>query len=314
MDSQAFESFLRRRTVLSPLRYPGGKRRLVPYLAAALVANELRPGLFVEPFAGGASVSLELLRGGLVERIAISDSDPLVAAFWTTVFEDPDWLCRQIENITVDLDGWRRMKRGRYTTRRSLALACLFLNRTSFNGALHPRAGPIGGQKQTSDYTLDCRFPRSTLVRRVRACAALADRVAFVTCDEAGRSIANARTLARKRRWSTFFYLDPPFWAKSDLLYRHSFVRWQHEELAESLLWLSDPWLLSYDPAPEIEELYAGHREVTMATVELLYTAVRRSAGHELVVTNLAGLPAETRLWRTEQERAAARSIAVTSG
>jgi DNA adenine methylase len=287
---------------------------LVPYVAAALVANELRPGLFVEPFAGGASVSLELLHGGLVDRISISDSDPMVAAFWTTVFEDTEWLCRQIENITVDLDTWRRIKRGRYTARRSLALACLFLNRTSFNGALHRRAGPIGGHQQASVYTLDCRFPRTTLVRRVRACAALADRVTSVTCDEAGRSIANARRLAREQGCSTFFYIDPPFWAKSDRLYRHSFVRWEHEELAESLLWLSDPWLLSYDPAPEIEKLYSGHRAVTIATVELLYTATRRSAGHELVVTNLASLPAETRLWRTEQERAAARSVVVTSG
>jgi DNA adenine methylase len=308
-----FDSLLRQRMVLSPLRYPGGKRRLVPYLAAALVANERRPDLFVEPFAGGASVSLELLHAGLVKRVALSDSDPMVAAFWQTVFEDSDWLCRQIESVPVDLANWRRLKRGRFKARRSLALACLFLNRTSFNGALHRRAGPIGGQQQQSAYTLDCRFPRSTLVRRVRACAELADRVVCATCDEAGRSIASARSLARERGWSTFFYLDPPFWAKSGLLYRHSFVRWQHEELAESLLWLSDPWLLSYDPAPEIEQLYAGHPGVTIANVELLYTAARRSAGHELVVTNLAALPTETRLWRTEAERIAARQVAATA-
>lgn len=303
----------RRRTVLSPLRYPGGKRRLVPYVAATLTANDLRPGLFVEPFAGGASVSLELMHGGLVDRIGIADSDPMVAAFWATVFEDTDWLCRKIENIEIDLDAWRKHKTARYTARRSLAIACLFLNRTSFNGALHRRAGPIGGQEQASDHKLDCRFPRETLVRRIRACAALGDRVAFVLHEEAGRTIAAARKTARANGWSTFFYLDPPFWAKSDLLYRHSFQRWQHEELAESLLWLQDPWLLSYDPAPEIEGLYAGHRGVQSATVELLYTAARRSAGHELVVTNLDALPAETRLWRNEDERAAARATATTT-
>jgi DNA adenine methylase len=299
---------LRHRTVLSPLRYPGGKRRLVPYVAAALLENDLKPDLFVEPFAGGASVSLELLHAGLVERIAIGDSDPMVAAFWQTVFDDHEWLCRQVESIEITLTEWRRLKAARLRARRSLALSCLFLNRTSFNGALHRRAGPIGGHEQTSDYKLDCRFPRETLVRRIKACAALGDRVEFVEGQEAAGTIAAARTIARREGRSTFFYLDPPFWAKSDLLYRRSFLTWEHEELAEQLLWLKDPWLLSYDPAPEIVSFYAGHKGVQSATVELLYTAARRSAGHELVVTNLATMPAETRMWRTEIERIAARA------
>lgn len=311
----ALESLLRQRTVLSPLRYPGGKRRLVPYIAAALAGNDQRPGLFVEAFAGGASVSLELLHAGMVDRIAIADTDPMVAAFWTTVFEDADWLCGQIENIDIDLDTWRWMKKARFRSTRSLALACLYLNRTSFNGALHRRAGPIGGQKQTSDYKLDCRFPRTTLVKRVKACAKLADRVEFVKQQDAGHTIRDARELARKNDWSTFFYFDPPFWSKSDLLYRHSFREWQHEELAEKLLWLKDLdlWLLSYDPAPEIERLYDGHSGVQSATIELLYTAARRSAGSELVVTNLAKLPAATRLWHTEDERLASRLAAGAS-
>jgi DNA adenine methylase len=65
--------------VLSPLRFPGGKRRLVPYIAAAIRANGLAPSLLVEPFAGGASVALELLAFGFVERIALGDLDPVGA-------------------------------------------------------------------------------------------------------------------------------------------------------------------------------------------------------------------------------------------
>jgi D12 class N6 adenine-specific DNA methyltransferase len=53
----SWEELLRRRTVHSPLRYPGGKRRLVPYVAALLQANALQPDVLVEPFAGGASVA-----------------------------------------------------------------------------------------------------------------------------------------------------------------------------------------------------------------------------------------------------------------
>lgn len=42
----------RRAQILSPLRYPGGKRRLAGYIAEALALNGLRPKVFVEPFGG----------------------------------------------------------------------------------------------------------------------------------------------------------------------------------------------------------------------------------------------------------------------
>src|SRR5262245_46609770 len=41
-------------SILSPLRYPGAKRRLSGYMAEVLRLDDLRPKLFVEPFAGGA--------------------------------------------------------------------------------------------------------------------------------------------------------------------------------------------------------------------------------------------------------------------
>lgn len=301
------EPLLTRRTVLSPLRYPGGKRRLVPYIAEALAVNAIRPQLFVEPFAGGASVSLELLDADLVDRIALADLDPMVAAFWETVFDDADWLCRQVEEIPVDLDTWLRMKRGKFRARRSLALACLFLNRTSFNGALHRRAGPIGGKAQQSAYPIDCRFPRATLVRRIRACERLAARVEFVRCDGVHHVIRDVNQEADKRGLKTFFYFDPPFWAKSDYLYRLSFEVFEHADLSERLFDLGDrPWILSYDPAPEIEALYSHRPGLQVANVDLLYVGARRSAGRELVVSNLQHLPQETTLWRTATDASSA--------
>lgn len=291
---------IRERVVLSPLRYPGGKRRLVPYVAAALAANDLRPDVFVEPFAGGASVALELLATDEVQSIGLAELDPYVASFWETVFFDTDWLCRQVASIEVSLDAWRRMKSGRFRSRRSQALACLYLNRTSFNGTLHPRAGPIGGMSQSSGYPIDCRFPRERLVRRIRMCAQFADRVAFIRHEDALGAVAYARR--RLRGKSLFYYFDPPFWAKSSFLYRHAFTHQDHQRLATAVRYLREPYLLSYDPAPEVRELYAGRSELTVETVELLYTATQRTAESELVITNLRNLPADTRLWRTHAE------------
>lgn len=302
-----WEENLRRRTVHSPLRYPGGKRRLVPYIAATLRANGLEPDILVEPFAGGASVALELAAKGLVGQIALADRDAYVAAFWQTAFEDCDWLCRQVERAEVSLAEWERMKTTRFRGRRQMALACLFLNRTSFNGALHRRAGPIGGKAGNSDYLLDCRFPRERLVARLRAVEALAaaGKVRAVAESGALDFVARMRRAATRASQSLFLYLDPPFWAKSQTLYRHSFAVADHQRLASAVRYLREPYLLSYDPAPEIAALYQYARR--RQTVELFYSASQRSAGKELVITNLPELPEDTRLWRTNGEWRALR-------
>lgn len=292
------EEVVQERVVLSPLRYPGGKRRLMPYLAAALRVNDLEPDLFVEPFAGGASVALELLATQKVKRIGLAERDPYLAAFWSTVFFDSDWLCRKIDEIDVSLATWENLKQGRFTSRRNRALACLFLNRTSFNGTLHKRAGPIGGKAQASAYKIDCRFPRERLKRRVRACAALSDRVAFIREADALDVVRDARRRINGK--SVFFYLDPPFWAKADQLYRFSFTSGDHRRLSTVLRSVKEPYLLSYDSAPEVEALYARH-DCLMERVELLY-GTHRTAEEELVIANLRRLPGDNRLWRTHHE------------
>jgi len=265
--------------------------------------NNQSPDLFLEPFAGGASVALELADLGLVEKIALADIDPWVASFWQTTFEDCDWLCNKVETIEVDLRSWDRFKRTKAKSRRWQALACLFLNRTSFNGALHRTAGPIGGRAQISDYDIGCRFPRERLVKRLRACEQLASKgkVAWVRCQPALEAIRDARQHAKREGLSMFTYLDPPFWAKSSQLYRYGFAEFHHEELAEALRWVQEPWLLSYDVSPDINELYDKH-DARQVNVELLYTGTQRAAYEELVITNLKQLPVNTKLWRTKAD------------
>jgi DNA adenine methylase len=295
------------RVVLSPLRYPGGKRRLVPYVRDVLEANDLKPCLFVEPFAGGSSVALELAFTGAVSRIGLFDRDPLVAAFWKVVFWDTDWLCDQVQERAVDLATWEKLKFGKLRSNRDRAFACLFLNRTSFNGSLNERAGPIGGKAQAGDYPLDCRFPRKRLEDRIRACAALAaaGKVDFVRADSALSALGWVTKNFPGEE--TFFYLDPPFWAKSQRLYRHAFAPRDHKALASALRYVRQKWLLSYDPAPEVVKLYEPHK-ARRARIELLYTGTQRSAGKEIVISNLVELPPDTRLWRTEAEWKGLRS------
>lgn len=294
-SSGPHEATTKKDGILSPLRYPGSKRRLAKYVRRALELNGLYPDLLVEPFAGGASVALHLLNAGLVKKIGLMDLDPLVSAFWQTVFFDADWLVDQIENVNITLERWHEFKATIPDRRRERALACLFLNRTSFSGILAPSAGPIGGQQQTSAYGLDCRFPRQTLVDRVRQAEALRDNVAFVWNTNWKEGVLRVKRRQRKGTLSTntLYYLDPPFFEKADRLYNHFFVAEQHQELRDFVLHLEDSYILSYDSVDKVNELYDGAR-LGPTHVEVLYSASGnggRRATREAIITNLETVP-----------------------
>lgn len=307
----------RNRAWLSPLRYPGSKRRLVPYIEALLDLNGLEPELFVEPFAGGASVALQLLGQGRVPRIGIADRDPLIASFWRVVFSDPDWLIAEIERAELSVARWRYYRRliGRPDlTDRDRAIACLFLNRTSFSGILSGTAGPIGGPKQDSTYTIDCRFPRRTLIRRVQQLTELADRVAFVWNTSWRATFARIFSMQERGALSknVFYYLDPPFFHKADRLYAHYFLDRHHQELRRFLESLEAPWLLSYDVCDQVWDQYAGNGWAT-AQIDLLYNTPSNgnyTVASEAVISNQPVLPADVAMWHRTSRRSSSSTLA----
>jgi DNA adenine methylase len=273
--------------LLSCLRYPGGKRRLASYIERVFGLNELRPAWFIEPFAGGASVSLHLLQRGLVERVILADRDPLIAAFWATVFDDAgsEWLVDQVMRMPVTLERWRAFRRRVPQSIRGRALACLFLNRTSFSGILHGRAGPIGGQHQESAYAIDCRFPRKTIARRIREAAAYRKQVR-VWHGSWQQTLTRIRRLQDSSRiaGSVCYYLDPPFFEKADQLYRFCFADSDHRALRDAVLKMPEDWIVSYDVAPALRALWGSAGRQTH--IELLYSMPQRIA-REAILSNL---------------------------
>ena len=112
------------------------------------------------------------------------------------------------------------------------------------------------------------------------------------------RNTRSGRTAKRSMSFSTWIRRSG---AKAKSPDRPSFAEPDHERLADALHWVADPFLLSYDAAPEIANLYRGHRAATTAEIELLYTGSARSAGRELVISNLETLPAENTLVAPER-------------
>src|SRR2546421_2603352 len=70
----------------SPFRYPGGKTWLVPYIRDWLRHKEPRPARLIEPFAGGAIVSLTAGFEGLPRYGVFAQLDDGVAAGSRRVF------------------------------------------------------------------------------------------------------------------------------------------------------------------------------------------------------------------------------------
>ena len=303
-SNQTRKAFARRTaSILSPLRYPGGKRRLAGYIAATIRLNGLRPKLFVEPFAGGASVALQLLNDGLVERVALGEKDPLLAGFWKTVFTDHEWLIEKLRDTEPTLTNWDRLKNGLHRTDRQRALACIFLNRTSFSGIIAPGAGPLGGRKQKSAYPIGCRYSVELITKRITQAAQLAERVLFVNHGDWRHTVRRVKA-RRYQPNEVLYYFDPPFYYKANDLYRFFFDDANHRRLHDALGTLGQPWLLSYDAAEPIIEMYRQNG-IGPKRVELLYSAANSgelTEMQELIVTSLQRLPRASRLWRTADE------------
>jgi DNA adenine methylase len=276
---------------ISPLRYPGGKRKLAVLIAQILARAQIKPRLLVEPFAGGASVSIALMEAGFVESIALADADELVAAFWQTVFsEQAEDLARMVQTAKVSVAERNRIIASRPRSALGCAYKCLFLNRTSFSGILHSNAGVVGGKHQRSKYKIGCRFNRKRLADRIRALSALRHRVLFVRCQSYEETIAQVAVMnaARRSPETIFWYLDPPFFERADRLYRKIFTQAEHRAFREVLGKIPGHFVLSYDDVPASEELYGDDpRLIRLGMQYVGGAASERPTVSELIISDL---------------------------
>jgi DNA adenine methylase len=302
---QAINHALSQGRYQSPLRYPGAKSSLAPVIARVLEAAKgsrqvPEINLLVEPFAGGASASLRLVGEGIVDRILLADVDPLVTAFWQTAASDTENLIDRMQDewsryvrfggsaAVARWDFWRSWEPAptarTATARLGMATRCLFLNRTTFSGILHGRAGPIGGRKQESPYGIGCRWNPTALADRLRYVGRLYEsgRLVDVWRKDWQQTLEDVPTYYKQLIPSRVIaYLDPPYMEKAANLYRSSFDprggyggallgpdtlsdQLLHEKLALHLNTKAQfRWLLSYDSQPSLTEsrwLYARNR------------------------------------------------------
>jgi DNA adenine methylase len=240
----------------SPLRYPGGKGKLARFIKSIIRANGLSDGHYMEPYAGGAAVAWELLITGVVRRVSINDISRPVYAFWHSVLNDTERLCRMIKNRPVSLDEWDAQKavfrRAEDEDLLKLGFAFFFLNRTNRSGILN--GGVIGGRDQKGEWLIDARYNKSELVTRIEKIASLKSRVSLSQLDAVAFLEKNAVRAGKK----SLIYIDPPYFEKGRFLYYDAYKAEDHMTVARAVAGMEGcNWVVSYDDVRPIHSLYS---------------------------------------------------------
>jgi DNA adenine methylase len=263
----------------SPLRYPGGKGRLSPFVQRIFEDNDLLDGHYVEPYAGGAAVGLSLLMLEYASHIHINDISKPVYLFWKTVLDDTDALCKRIRDRRVTVSEWKRqrniLRNFHDYSHLSVAFSMFFLNRTNRSGIVHS-GGMIGGYKQTGEWKLDARYNKQELINRIEAIAAYSNRIS-VSNKDAETFLKTTATLPIK----TLIFLDPPYFRQGQSLYENHYQPEDHIRLAGVFKKkLARNWIISYDNHREIRRAYRGCQKLVYS---LPYSAARRYEGSEVM-------------------------------
>ena len=263
---------------VSPLRYPGGKLKVVDYIKRVFEANDLFDGVYIEPYAGGASVALSLLFSEYAHSIRINDIDLSIYAFWHSVIHDTDALCRMIAETPVNMDVWHRQrdiqKYKETVDLLTLGFSTFFLNRANRSGILS--AGAIGGQHQTGRFPITARFNKKDLIGRIQNIAEYADRIVLTNLD-AVELLGSLSSITEK----SLCYLDPPYYVKGRDLYLNYYEDKDHQQIADAVARYPHKWIMSYDAVPFIKDLYRTYRQ---CEYHLSYSAGNPAKGREVMI------------------------------
>lgn len=239
---------------MSPLRYPGGKAKIYPYVRELLVNNNLLGETYIEPFAGGAGLALKLLINKDVKRIVINDLDPAIYSFWYSVLNYTDDLCMLIDSASLDQNEWLR-QREIYSKMDignvlELGFSTFYLNRTNVSGVI--KGGMIGGQSQQGEYRLDARFNKESLINRIRRISEHRESIILLNMDTKELLASNHL----RKYYKAFINFDPPYVRKGAQLYKNSFSEADHRELSVLIAQCKRKWIVTYDICPLVAELY----------------------------------------------------------
>lgn len=235
------------RTNISPLRYPGGKSRIVSLIYDRCTSDNSKT--FIEPYCGGASVGLSLLAAGIVKELYLNDIDYGVYSLFLTILENPEYLITRIKNTVPDKEQYfefrNHVNNGYNCDTEEAAWMYLVVNRMAFSGIT--KANPMGD--------VLARWNAKTLINKIRKIYSLRNQI-YLSCTDAIELIQEAY-------WKpeTTIFIDPPYFKKGKALYNHWYTKEDHIKLSTILeeYYTGCPGadiILTYDFEEFIDKLY----------------------------------------------------------
>lgn len=253
---------------VSPLRYPGGKSKVLDLLASYLSEEKKT---FVDVYCGGGSVGLSLLLSGVVEHLVMNDLDKGVYAFFHTVLTAPEALIQKIRTVVPDRElffYYQEMVKKDYEEFPELerAFGFLVVNRLAFSGIWN--ANPTSNLLQ--------RWNPKVLEKRIWNIWERREQITLLNED--------ALKVIEEYYWdeTCTLFIDPPYYVAWDKkLYHHCYQEEEHQKLADLLNTLvcgmpaHADILVTYDNHPFIAKLYQEAGVANVETISRNYSIAR---------------------------------------
>lgn len=263
----------------SPLRYPGGKSKISRYIQEVIDINKLNDGIYIEPFAGGAGLALNLLYNEYFSKVILNDLSKPIYSFWYSVINHTEEFCNLIRNTPVNMKEWEKQKeiqnKNNGDNILQLGFSTFFLNRTNRSGILN--GGAIGGFKQSGQWKINARYNKEELIKRIRLIYQYADRIEIYNLE----AMDFINKISKNISDISLFFIDPPYYDKGKYLYDNYYKNEDHKKLYEIISRLNNNWVVTYDDSEEISNMYKNYRQKKYS---LNYTAAGNKQGREIMI------------------------------
>lgn len=227
----------------SPFRYAGGKSWFVKIARKWMANRPVRPKLLVEPFAGGANISLSAVYANLVDKVEFSELDRDVAAAWKSILNGHAvWLAKRVRTFPIGRRNVIQHLEQKPAKLHERAFHCLLRNRTARGGVIADGAGLI--RKGEDGMGVRSRWYPKTISDRIAAISAFREKLDFFQCD--GFKLIQKH----KNKKTALFFVDPPYTKAARRLYRHWDI--DHERLFQVMQQVKGDVLMTYDDTREV--------------------------------------------------------------
>lgn len=262
------------------LRYPGGKAKLLMFLAQHIPNNSEISGRYIEPFVGGGSVFLYVRP----KRALIADLNTELIDLYTGIRTYPHKVWEIFEHFPSGKEAYYKIRDGEIEHKPMYyrAARTLYLNRTCFKGMWrHNPKGVFnvgyGGEDRRWVITHESLIELSRIFRK----ATIVQSDFGPILDEAGKD--------------DFIFLDPPYNPGQKEMTEAHYIngKFSFEDqirLSRKLRKLSKKnrvkWLMTNSSHPEICELYKGFNIVKIPKGTSRVIGVATNNSNEVVISN----------------------------